>query len=502
VKRLLGWWHSERAAAAEPNVTFDRGDAAIAELERDTTGKRTLWFGDASPRFDEGLEVSWRDEELDDSQRRAVERAMTARDAVLIHGPPGTGKTRTLVEIVRQALLKRRRILVTAASNVAVDNIARRLAQHRVKVLRLGPAELVAPDLLELSFHHRVAQLDEHRQAKELFAEAGRIAEGRSRRLADPRRRVSQLRREAHTLQNLARANIMRRARVVCATAGGVDALPLGDERFDLVVLDEATQAPDPVALAAILRGDVVVLAGDPQQLPPTVLTRDEEARAGLSSTLFERCSTRWPPEATAMLTTQYRMSETLMRFPSDAHYRGRLEAGEGNRGHALADLTTRELSPRDGRAWIVIDSSALGTEEASDGDSYHNPTHRRIVTREIERLVGSGIAPSDIAAICPYAAQTARLRQELSAPVDAGLEIGTVDGFQGREKEVVVFDMVRSNGDGDIGFLRDVRRTNVAITRAKRQLVLVVHADTVRSHRYYRRLLDAAAIAGAFEGA
>jgi ATP-dependent RNA/DNA helicase IGHMBP2 len=501
-KRLLRWWQAERASATERNVTFDRGDAAIAALERDATGKRALWFGDAPLRFEDEAEVEIRDEGLNDGQRQAVQRAVEARDALLIHGPPGTGKTRTLVEIVRQRLRRRQRILVTAASNVAVDNIARRLAAQRVKVLRLGPAELVAPDLRELSFHHRIASLDDQQQAQKLFAEAQRIVDGEGRQPKNPRQRISQLRREAHSLQNLARATVMRRARVVCATAGGVDSVPLGDEQFDLVVLDEATQAPDPVALAAILRGGVVVLAGDPQQLPPTVVTDDAEARAGLSSTFFERCSTRWPPEATVMLTTQYRMSEALMRFPSQAHYEGQLIAAEGNRGHRLADLVTGRLSTRDGRAWIMIDSSELGIAEAKDGDSVHNPTHRRIVAAEIDRLIASGIAPADIATICPYSAQANRLRRELRALVDAGLEIGTVDGFQGREKEVVIFDMVRSNRDRQIGFLRDMRRTNVALTRAKRQLVVVVHAETVRDHDYYGRLLAAAGEAGAMEQA
>ena len=421
---------------------------------------------------------------------------------MLIHGPPGTGKTRTLVEIVRQALRKRQRVLVTAASNVAVDNLARRLAALGVKVLRLGSAEVISADLADVSFHRRVAELDEQRQAARLFEQARRIAEGRGRRVADPRRRISRLRREAHQLQNLARATILRRARVVCSTAGGVDAVPLGDERFDLVVLDEATQAPDPIALAAILRGSVAVLAGDPQQLPPTVVTEDPGARAGLSSTLFERCSARWPSAATVMLTTQYRMSEALMRFPSDTHYDGRLTAAPHNRDRRLADLLDSAPTPRDGRPWIVIDTGNVDAAEAKDGDSVHNSTHRRIVATEIHRLVDSGVAPGDIAAVCPYAAQASRLRHELASLVEAGLEIGTVDGFQGREKEVVIFDTVRSNPGRRIGFLRDIRRTNVAITRAKRQLIVVVHAPTVNRDDYYRRLLDAAAEAGAIEQA
>jgi len=333
----------------ESEVTFQRGDEAIRALMGDAalSHKRALLFGDAVPQFEEASDITFRDEQLNLGQRRAVERSVRARDATLIHGPPGTGKTRTLVEIVRQALLLRRRILVTAASNVAVDNLARLLAACGVKVLRLGAADKVSPDLADCTLQHKMAQLPEMAEAKAHFDAAQRIADGKGRRPAQPDKRIAELRRQAHGSRDLARAKVMRRSRVVCATAGGVDAVPLGDEKFDLVVLDEATQAPDPVALAALQRSAVVVLAGDPQQLPPTVIARDEDARAGLSSTMFERCSARWPPQATTMLTTQYRMSEELMRFPSKAHYDGRLEAAEENRRSATAkhSMTTTAAS-------------------------------------------------------------------------------------------------------------------------------------------------------------
>jgi len=203
------------------------------------------------------------------------------------------------------------------------------------------------------------------------------------------------------------------------------------------------------------------------------------------------------------MLTTQYRMSDELMRYPSRAHYDGRLEAGAGNRRHKLQDLLPdTPLSERDGRPWIVIDTSELEGSEALDEDSssIYNDGHRQRVVGEIERLIHLGIAARDIAAICPYAAQTQRLRAELSDLLQQGLEIGTVDGFQGREKEVIVLDLVRSNSAGQLGFLRDVRRTNVAITRAKRQLIVIAHGDTISRHAYYRELLAAAREADAHE--
>lgn len=494
--------HLEREGS---EVTFQRGVQAIRALMTNEalSQKGALLFGDATPRFEEPDEITFRDDQLNLGQRCAVKRAVRARDAVLIHGPPGTGKTRTLVEVVRQALRLRRRILVTAASNVAVDNLARRLAACGIKVLRLGAADKVSPDLAECTLHHKMAGLPEMVEAQTHFDAAQRIADGKGRRLAQPGKRISELRRQAHTLRDLARAKVMRRSRVVCATAGGVDAVPLGDEEFDLVVLDEATQAPDPVALAALERGAVLVLAGDPKQLPPTVVSQDEATNAGLSSTLFERCSARWPAEATTMLTTQYRMSDALMQYPSQAHYEGRLEAGPDNCLHTLQDLITdTTLSARDARPWIVVDTSGLGHTEAFDphSTSFYNDPHRKLVVAEIQRLIDSGVDPGDIAAICPYSAQTWRLRKQLSGLLRQGLEIGTVDGFQGREKEVVVVDLVRSNAEGQLGFLKDVRRTNVAITRAKRQLIVVAHGDTVSAHPYYRDLLGAAMTAGGWE--
>jgi superfamily I DNA and/or RNA helicase len=492
----------------ESEVTFQRGDQAILALTNDPAlhATRALLFGSAEPQFEaeEAAEdITFRDEGLNPGQKLAVRRAVRARNALLVHGPPGTGKTRTLVEIVRQGLLLRRRILVTAASNIAVDNLARRLAACGVKVLRLGAADKVSPDLATCTLQHKVAELPEMVEAQKNFDAAKRIAEGKGRRPADPAKRIGELRREAHVLRDSARASVMRRSRVVCATAGGVDAVPLGDEKFDMVALDEATQATDPVALAALERGGVLVLAGDPQQLPPTVITQDPAASAGLTSTLFERCAARWPAEATTLLSRQYRMPEALMQFPASAHYDGKLEVAAESRDHKLQDLVPdAKLSARDAKPWIVLDTSRLGHGEAFDesGSSFYNDTHRELVVREVQRLIATGIDPHDIAAICPYFAQVWRLRNDLAELLPQGMEIGTVDGFQGREKEVVVVDLVRSNADGAVGFLRDVRRTNVAITRAKRQLIVVAHGKTISAHTYYRQLLAAAKSAGAWE--
>lgn len=487
------------AEREDSDVTFERGMVALKALDADPklAATKALWFGGQPPRFAELPRLEFRDLDLNDAQQHAVTQAMAAKDVVLIHGPPGTGKTRVLVEVVRQALRKRMRILVTAASHIAVDNLARRLAAHGLHVLRLGKKDRIASDLQCHSLDEKRDQLAESKQAAALYAEAEAVQSGKGRRHKDPRKHAATLRREAATLRRLARAKVMRRARVVCCTAAGVDAVPLGDEAFDLVVLDEATQAPDPVAVAALVRAKVAVLAGDPQQLPPTVLSADKEVREGLLSTLFERGCAGFGPEALCFLPVQHRMSAALMRFPSTMHYQGRLRAASGNQEHSLQDLfSDTELPPGCARPWRVIDTSELGFCEIrkAGSESIENRVHQQLICTELEGLMALGLRPQDVAVIATYAAQASALKEQLGALLDAGLEVGTVDGFQGREKEVVLVDLVRSNAEGKLGFLRDTRRINVALTRAKRQIVVVLHQKTLEHDAYFHQLLKAAA--------
>jgi superfamily I DNA and/or RNA helicase len=256
----------------------------------------------------------------------------------------------------------------------------------------------------------------------------------------------------------------------------------------------------DPIALAALQRGGILVLAGDPRQLPPTVLSQ-EAAVAGLSSTLFERISGRFGSSVTHMLEVQYRMPDALMAFPSSSMYDGRLVAAPGNREHSLSDLPgVKPERPSRPAPWLVLDTSQLPSleQQSPDGTSYFHPEHAALTAAEVKRLLARGVPPTEVAAITPYQAQVRQLSELLSAELAAGVEIGSVDGFQGREKEAVVVDLVRHNKGQEIGFLRDVRRTNVAITRAKRFLVVIANVQTLNGHQYYRALFEAAERAGA----
>jgi predicted DNA helicase len=417
----------------------------------------------------------------------------------LIHGPPGTGKTRTLVEVIRRAAARGERILATAASNAAVDNLAERLAAAGVEVVRLGHPARVAPAVEELTLDARLERTGAWTLARRWNAEAASLrhrAAARRRRgglTAEIREMLAEARRLARDARNeLAREEerILSRARIICATAAGADAA-LAARAFDRVVLDEATQAVDPVALVALGRAPRAVLAGDPCQLPPTVI--DPGAVATLGVTFFERI-VRGAPGAAALLTVQHRMHADLQAFPSASMYGGRLVAAPEVAAHRLEDLGVAADPLRPGPL-VFLDTAGKGwtDERAGDDPSTSNPGQAERVAAEVRRLLGRGLVPTDAAVITPYDAQVRLLRELLAAEVDAGLEVGTVDGFQGREKEAIVVDLVRSNDAGDIGFLADRRRMNVALTRARRFLLVVGDSGTLAGDAYYRAFLDAA---------
>ena len=484
-----------------PETTFERGRSAIDQFKKNPSlsRMRQVLFGDEAPRFSQSSKpLRFRDEGLNDGQRAAIEFALSAQDVALIHGPPGSGKTRTLVELVRQALLRGQSSLVTAASHTAVDNLAERLIESGMKPLRLGHPVRVAPAVEARSLDVLIEETDEYREAQRLLRQAKSLRSRKPTRDATDRAR--KLTAQARRNIKEARARMVRRCKVVCSTAAGADARLLGDNHYDWVILDEATQAVDPIALAALQRGARAVLVGDPKQLSPTVVD-PEVARAGLGTTLFERLAARWKDNAIRMLTLQYRMHETLMQFPSESMYDGRLEAAQAVREHRLEQLPGVAADEERPLPWHFLDTARCGwSEEQPEGSSsLLNPEQAAQTAHEVRRLVERGVDPAQVAAITPYAAQVDRLRLLLRGSATAAVEIGTVDGFQGREKEAIVVDLVRSNAQGEIGFLSDVRRMNVALTRARRCLIVVGDSRTLEGHPYYTAMLQAAHRAGAY---
>ncbi len=288
-------------------------------------------------------------------------------------------------------------------------------------------------------------------------------------------------------------------AEVVCSTNSTAGSDLLGDRTFDVVVVDEATQATEPSCLIPITRGRRVVLAGDHRQLPPTVLSREAERR-GLARSLFERLAGSAAEEVLKMLTVQYRMHRRIMNFPSRAFYDGGLEADESVRDHTLRDLgfavesvegpLRTILVPEEPLVFIDTAGSGSGERQRADSSSRENPAEAEMVVELARALRRGGVPDTGIAAISPYRDQVDLIRKRL--PDRAGdLEVRTVDGFQGREKEVVLLSLVRSNPDGELGFLEDLRRLNVAITRPRRKLIVVGDGATVSSHPLYARFAD-----------
>ncbi|HET9599212.1 MAG TPA: AAA domain-containing protein, partial [Anaeromyxobacteraceae bacterium] len=369
----------------------------------------------------------------------------------------------------------------------------------------VGHPARVLPSVLDRTLEARVATHEAAVVAQGLVREAlelrraarkrkARRGPGRFSEAREAERDARALLAEARALEARAEEEVLSRAPVVLATLTSLDAPALARRRFALAVVDEATQAVEPAAYLALLRADRAVLAGDHLQLPPTVLSAAAQA-GGLGVSLFERLlAARGAGEPLSVtLAEQHRMHEAIMRYPSDALYGGRLRAHPAVARRALDDAPLE-----------VVDTSGRGFEDATPegSDSRWNEGEAELVAAEVERVLALGVPPADAAVIAPYDAQVQRLRQLLAGRLEEGLEVDTVDGFQGREKDAVVVSLVRANEAGEVGFLADVRRMNVALTRARRKLVVVGDGATVSRHPFYAAFFEHAQRTGAWRSA
>jgi predicted DNA helicase len=444
--------------------------------------------------------------DLNSEQNAALALAERAQDVMLVHGPPGTGKTTVLVEAVRRAVARGEKVLASAPSNLAVDNLVERLIAAGIDAVRLGHPARVLPSVVEHTLDQRTREHDQARIAAELVKEAlrRRLDARKSRQRRGPgrfsearaaEREARQLLAEARELEDRAELSVLSRAQVICATLTGLEsrvlqewsAAPEGQRRFDLAVIDEATQAVEPAAYLALLRAERAVLAGDHLQLPPTVLSPDAQP---LAISLFERLAAAHP-EAMVTLAEQHRMNEQIMRYPSDALYGGRLRAHPSVARHAL-----------DGAPLEMIDTAGRGFEEETPlgSESKMNPGEAELASAEVRNLLARGVRAQDVAVISPYDGQVQKIRQLLADQPE--LEIDTVDGFQGREKEAVVVSLVRSNDSGELGFVADIRRINVALTRARKKLIVIGDSATVARHPFYAGFVKYAESIGAWRSA
>jgi ATP-dependent RNA/DNA helicase IGHMBP2 len=452
-------------------------------------GRRALRFGDV-----EKLEFLTF---LNPPQQAAVMFAMSAQDVAIVHGPPGTGKTTTLAEAVYQAVSQGDRVLACAPSNAAVDNLMERLVAMIPDVVRVGhPARVfealrghTLDELVENDPSAAVIR-DMRREVKDLIRAAGKDFRGRDghRRRRELFAEAGQLRGQIRMLEKSVIKAVIDSADVICTTTTIDDEL-LADREFDLVVIDEAGQCTLPGVWQAVLRADRLILAGDHCQLPPTVLS-DEASRLGMRRSMMERLVEREGDSCFRRLTVQYRMHEAIMGFSSQRFYDGQLIADAAVKGHRLCDLAGVSENPLTSDPIELIDTAGAEFDEQTEaeGSSRLNPKEANLIVRLVRDLLDAGVSAEQIAVIAPYAAQVRLLRNRLDL---RGLEIDTVDGFQGREKEAVLLTMVRSNDRGEIGFLADTRRTNVALTRARRKLIVVGDSATLGGHPFYAAMLE-----------
>ena len=485
-----------------------KGRVAIELLPSAATHQRLLgairriraeprWHGvlrGEAPRFEEQPS---RDAPLNPEQLRALRLSDASLDLVLVHGPPGTGKTTVLVEVIRSAVLRGETVLASAPSNLAADNLLERLVAAGVDALRIGHPARVLPTVIEHTLDQRVKAHPQARIAAELVEQAWQLrAAARKRKqrrgpghFSEARaqeRESRQLLSEARELEDRAEAAVLENAQVVLATLTGIESRALQDRGFDLAVVDEATQAVEPAAYLALLRADRAVLAGDHLQLPPTVLAQDAQE---LSLSLFERLAALHPA-AVVTLLEQHRMNDVIMRYPSDALYGGKLRAHASVAHHALDDAPL-----------VFIDTAGRGFEEETpqDSESKRNSGEAELAAAQARSLLPA-VGPQQIAVISPYDAQVQKIRA-LLADVPA-VEVDTVDGFQGREKDAVVVSLVRSNESGDLGFCADIRRMNVAMTRARKKLIVIGDSATLSRHPFYAGFARYAEGAGAWRSA
>lgn len=479
---------SQRQRAALERAIRAKGDR-LAEL-------REILLGRKAPEFGKVVPESLLDLTLNPLQREIVDFALSATDVALVHGPPGTGKTTTLVELIRRAVRRGERVLVCGPSNMAVDNLFERLLRHGEQAIRLGHPARVMPELRNHTLEMLVDRHPDVRVARKLVKEAlalFRRAARYTRAKPEPgmrremRAEAKSLLADARRIEAAAVAHLLDTAPILCTTTTGIDDSLLGNRRFDLVVIDEACQSTEPGCWIPLTRAERVVLAGDHRQLPPTVLS-PEAKREGYDRSLFERLAES-QPNLVRRLLIQYRMHASIMEFSSLEFYDAELLADPSVANHLATDMPQVEENPLTEVPLEFIDTAGAGFDEETEpaGQSRLNRREADLVVKKVAALLAAGLQPQHIGLITPYSAQVRLLREKLPDPM---LEIDTVDGFQGREKEVILISFVRSNETNEIGFLSDLRRTNVAMTRARRKLLMIGDSATLAVEPFYARLI------------
>lgn len=501
--------YREMVIALQKTITAERG--RLAELRDTLYGERKAEFekSDASIAFTA----------LNKSQNDAIRLIDAAKDVAIVHGPPGTGKTTTLVQAIRHTLMKEKQVLVCSPSNTAVDLLTEKLVREGINVLRLGNPARVSDDVInntldvKMMNHASYKELKDYRKkAEEYFSLAKKYkrsfgaSEREQRNLLYAEARSIQ--KEAAMLEDYILYEQFDSAQVIACTPVVSASRMMRDRFFSTVFIDEAAQALEPMSWIPITRAARVVFAGDHCQLPPTVKSKKAED-GGLKYTLFERCIKN-QPATSVMLNVQYRMHETIMGFSNAKFYGGQLEADVTVKDNLLSfdEADTLLNHPFD-----FIDTAGCGFTEEQNPESLSmsNPEEAGLLLKYLAQLLEEykrkPHSPAlTIGIISPYKQQVEYIAQQLDEPLwkeqPHRIAVKTVDGFQGQERDIICISLVRSNDSGEIGFLSDTRRLNVALTRARRKLVVFGDSATLSRHGFYKDFLEYAENCGAYRSA
>lgn len=489
-------------------MTYREMEFALREVIKAESSRvasfRELLLGNGTPGQPETRATEPAAKFLNQSQEEALDMVLHCRDVAFIHGPPGTGKTTTLVAAIAEAVKAEGQVLVTAPSNAAVDLLAEKLGDRGLNVVRIGHPARVTEQTLSKTLDARIA---EHVHYPELRSLRKRMEQLKSMALKykrnfgyhekEQRRLLFQeskaLKADADLLEFHIVNDLLQKAEVICCTLVGCSHPVLRGRKYRSAFIDEAGQALEPASWIPLLRCERAIFAGDHQQLPPTIKS-NEAARAGLAVTLFEKGILKHPGQS-KMLQVQYRMHEAIMRFSSDYFYQGKLVAHDS--------VKSAVLRPHHAPVEFV-DTAGCGYNESQDPEtlSRYNEQEALLLLRLVERLIDDigqetwlteGIT---MGIITPYRAQVDLLHTlaEHSTqlePLHKLVTINTVDAFQGQERDVIAISFVRSNEKAEVGFLGDIRRTNVAMTRARKKLIMVGDSATLGAHPFYLDLLD-----------